>query len=79
MKPSDSKEARRERVKLHRLRERLRPKEPPSADSDPWEDANEALILMNAVKAGLRNPNLVAKQEEAMELLRRVAWGPESD
>jgi len=77
MKPSDSPDRVRERVRFHRLRERIRPQEPPSSDWDPWELANEAIILMGAVRKGLKNPALVAKQDQAMELLRQLAWGPE--
>ena len=72
MKPSDSKKRVRERVQLHRLRERLRPKTLREADENVYEIINRALILMDAVQAGLRNPQLIAKQDEAMELQHKL-------
>jgi hypothetical protein len=79
VKPSDDPERVRERVRYHRLRKRLKPKVAPLPTDDPWELANEALILMAAAKAGLRKPELIAKQEQAMEIVRMIAWGPDKD
>jgi hypothetical protein len=77
--PAASPEHATERQRFHRLRERLRPKEPPAADSDPWEIANEALLLLAAIRPSIRNAQALAKLEQAEELVKQLAWGPESE
>lgn len=75
--PSASPKHATERQRFHRLRERIRPMEPPAPDSDPWEIANDALLLLSAVRLSISSPAALAKLEQAEELLRQLAWGPE--
>jgi len=78
---SDEPDALAARQREHRLRERMRPKVPLAANADPWLVADEALDCLDRVRqylvaAGLRNP--VADLDQAQELVKRLAWGPES-
>jgi hypothetical protein len=45
-----------ERQRLHRLRERIRPREPVDPDADPWEIGNQALMLAEGLRLRLRTP-----------------------
>ena len=77
MKPSDSKERVRERVRKHRMLKRLRPNEPRSeADYDPLEMANEILDLLDEIRPHINkwNPNALARHEELTEGVKKLAW-----
>jgi len=78
---SDEPDALAARQREHRLRERMRPKVPLAANADPWLVADEALDCLDRVRqylvaAGLRNP--VEDLDQAQELVKELAWGPES-
>jgi hypothetical protein len=68
-------------VKLRQQRSRLRrivqPREPAPADVDPWLLAEQAVRALARVRSALpRTSNRVDDLELAIELVRRLAWGP---
>jgi hypothetical protein len=65
-----------ERQRLHRLRERIKPREPVDPDSDPWELGNQALLLANGLCPSIKNAGPLAKLDELLELIRALAYGP---
>jgi hypothetical protein len=75
--PATSPEHATERQRSHRLRERLRPRHPVSAFTDPWELANSLLLLCSNLRPGISNPKLLATLDELEEGIRQLAWGPE--
>jgi hypothetical protein len=58
------------RQRRHRLRETVRPHEPPRS-ADPWEIAAAALHELRRVRTDPEAREVVA------EALRRLAWGPD--
>jgi hypothetical protein len=69
-------------VKLRQQRSRLRrivqPHEPAPADVDPWLLAEQAVRALARVRSALpRTSSRVEDLEEAIELVRRLAWGPD--
>jgi len=75
--PSASAEHATERQRTHRLRERLRPQNPASQFTDPWELANSLLILCSEIRTESTNPRLLARLDDLEEGIRQLAWGPE--
>jgi hypothetical protein len=70
------------RQREHRLRERVRPREPVSSNADPWLIADEALDAVDRLrKPGLYGPRRSAVEdcELVAELIRRLCWGPGED
>jgi hypothetical protein len=66
------------RPQRHRLRETVRPREPAPADVDPWLLAEQAVRALGRVRSALpRTSNRVHDLEQAIELVRRLAWGPD--
>ena len=69
-------------VKLRQQRSRLRrivqPHEPAPADADPWLLAEQAVRALGRVRSALpRTSSRVADLEQAVEIVRRLAWGPQ--
>jgi hypothetical protein len=76
--PSETPEALAARQREHRLRERVRPAEPVAPNADPWLIADEALDLLDRTRLRLvRLKMSIDDIDQAAELLRRLAWGPE--
>jgi len=66
------------RQREHRLRERVRPMEPVSANADPWQIADQALDLLDRTRLRLvRLKMSIDDLDEVAELCRRLAWGPQ--
>jgi hypothetical protein len=66
------------RQQRHRLRETVRPREPAPADVDPWVLADQAVRALGRVRSALpRTSARVEDLEQAIELVRRLAWGPD--
>jgi hypothetical protein len=74
--PSSSAKHATERQRTHRLRDRLRPQTPCAPDADPWEIANDILLSLAKVRAGITNTDLLLELEAAEEGVRQLAWGP---
>ncbi len=73
---SDAPEAVAARQRDHRLEERIKPKNPPPDNWDPWLMADEALELLERCLPYL--PLSYSRDvQQAMELIRQLAWGPE--
>jgi hypothetical protein len=75
---SDEPDALAARQREHRLRERIQPKHPLAPNADPWIVADEALDCLEEIRpflAQLRGPT--DRLDQAMELIKRLAWGPE--
>ena len=75
---SDEPDALAARQREHRLRERIQPKTPLAPNADPWIVADEALDCLEEIRpylAQLRGPT--DRLDQAMELIRQLAWGPE--
>jgi hypothetical protein len=74
-------EALAERQREHRLRERVRPTEPPEPNADPWLIADEALDAVDRLRkpsfAGDRGISRDEDFELVAELIRKLCWGPE--
>jgi hypothetical protein len=68
------------RVQRYRLKERIRPRSPNPRGSDPWQLADEALKLLNGLRAHVQHaPDRIHMRnhiEDVMDLVRRLAWGP---
>jgi hypothetical protein len=69
-------------VKLRQQRSRLRrivqPHEPAPADVDPWLLAEQAVRALARVRSALpRTSSRVEDLEQAIELVRRLAWEPQ--
>ena len=69
-------------VKLRQQRSRLRrivqPHEPAPADVDPWVLAEQAVRALGRVRSSLpRTSSRVEDLEQAIEIVRRLAWGPD--
>jgi len=76
--PSERPEALAARQREHRLRERIRPKVPVASNADPWVIADQALDALDRIRPLHRNQGRALEDlDEAAELLRRLAWGPE--
>jgi hypothetical protein len=66
------------RQREHRLRERMKPKHPLAANADPWLLAASALDKLESVKGSLPpGGHARVDLEEAEELVKQLAWGPE--
>jgi uncharacterized Zn finger protein (UPF0148 family) len=76
--PSTSKAAATARQRRHRLLVALTPTEPPPANADPWELANEAIIALNLLRSGVAHSEvLTMKLELVAERVRWLAIGPQ--
>jgi hypothetical protein len=69
-------------VRLRQQRSHLRrivqPHEPAPADVDPWVHAEQAVRALGRVRSALpRTSARVEDLEQAIELVRRLAWGPD--
>jgi hypothetical protein len=69
-------------VKLRQQRSRLRrivqPHESAQVGTDPWALGAEAVAALGRVRTALlRTSNRVDDLEPAVELVRRLAWGPD--
>jgi ParB-like chromosome segregation protein Spo0J len=76
---SDEPDALAARQREHRLRERIQPKHPLAPNADPWIVADEALDCLEEIRpflAQLRGPT--DRLDQAIELIKQLAWGPES-
>jgi hypothetical protein len=67
------------RQQRSRIRAAVRPREPaPGPGTDPWALGAEPVKLLGRVRAGLpRTSSRVEDLEQAVELVRRLAWGPQ--
>ncbi len=73
---SDAPEAVAARQRDHRLEERIKPRYSLAANADPWMVADEALELLERCLPYL--PLSYSRDvQQAMELIRQLAWGPE--
>jgi hypothetical protein len=75
---SDEPDALAARQREHRLRERIQPKHPLAPNADPWIVADEALDCLEEIRPflqGMKTPT--DRLDQAMELIRQLAWGPE--
>src|SRR5512133_2405236 len=62
----------------HRLIEAVRPHTPTPVGTDPWVLGAEAVRLLGHVRRALPpTSNRRVELERAIELVRRLAWGPE--
>ncbi|HXF73111.1 MAG TPA: hypothetical protein VNO79_10935 [Actinomycetota bacterium] len=68
-----------ERQRRHRLLVRVRPRRPAPPGTDPLELAAQALELLEELRgpAARAGANAHLGLEQAMELVRTLAWGPE--
>lgn len=68
-----------ERQRFHRLKERIKPRTRPLREDeyDPWELANEVLLILGNLKPSITSATGLAKLEDAEEKVRQLAWGPE--
>jgi hypothetical protein len=67
------------RQQRHRLREAVRPREP-AWTTDPWVLGAEAVQLLAHVRRALPSTSTRFDDlERAVELVRRLAWGPDGD
>ena len=73
----------RDRQRAHRLKAKVRPKQPSDPTADPWELAHEAISELETVRLMFRARGAKAEQYERLDLiaetLRRLAWGPTDD
>jgi hypothetical protein len=73
---SDATEALKERQRHHRLTADVKPKEPATAGTDPWEIAVEGVHAIRRARAAARSNSYVRERlDEAEEALRKLAWG----
>jgi hypothetical protein len=68
-----------ERQRLHRLRERIRPREPVGDEVDPWELGNQALLIATGLRSSIKNSGPLARLDELLELIRQLAYGPHDE
>ena len=71
---ADDPEAMTARQRHHRLQERVRPKHPLPANADPWEVAEEALELLEAIRRQNMGPAISELFAELEEKIRQLAW-----
>jgi hypothetical protein len=70
--------AQRLRQQRSRLRRIVQPHEPAPVDVDPWVLADQAVRALGRVRSALpRTSARVEDLEQAIELVRRLAWGPD--
>jgi hypothetical protein len=66
---------------LRQIRRQLRltvqPRTPPPATADPWVLGAEAIHLLTRVKVTARSTKLRRRLDDAIELIRQLAWGPD--
>ena len=55
----------------------IKPRELPDPEVDPWEMGRQILVTLGSLKPSLKTTTALAKLEEAMELVRQLAHGPE--
>lgn len=75
---SDEPEALAARQREHRLRERIEPKHKLAPNADPWIVADEILDCLEFIRPflqGMKTPT--ERLDQAIEGVRRLAWGPE--
>ena len=65
------------RQRAHRLRKRVWPEMRPPANADPWLIADEALDLLDGIRRELRPGKAVLDVDQAQELVKQLAVGPE--
>ena len=66
------------RQRRHRLIAAVRPQTPAPAGTDPWLLAEQAVRALGRVRSSLpRTSSRVEDLEQAIELVRRLAWGPD--
>ena len=77
---SDAPEALSARQREHRLRVRVEPRERPPSNADPWLLAEEALDLLDGLRRELSPVGRAVRDlEQAQELLKQLAVGPDSN
>jgi ParB/Sulfiredoxin domain len=77
---SDEPDALAARQREHRLRERMKPKHALAPNADPWIVADEALDCLQVIRTYLESLTMripLEKLEQAEELIKQLAWGPE--
>lgn len=64
------------RQQRSRLRRKIRPREPPPLDTDPWAIADEALAELAMLRLAVKTAHAPEHLERVEQCIRRLAWGP---